>query len=122
LSRTSEGDLRRSLLVQARNAALTVKEIEKLLAEDFEKYKSAQIGAPQLTGDPIWRPEVGFGTALEDVDIETHTSFRAYLQMRAHEARVRSSYFANVRLASQLSPHLAGALADLAPCWPGHEK
>ena len=122
LSRTSEGDLRRSLLVQARNAALTVKEIEKLVAEKFEKYISAQIGARQLTGDPIWRPEVGFGISLEDVDIETHASFRAYLQMRAEEARVRCSYFANVRLASQLSPYLARALSDLAPCWPGHEK
>jgi hypothetical protein len=107
-----------NILLSASTTAQSVGRIEERLAYQHQVFLENQIGHSHSAGDVLWNPRSGFGWAMEDADIERKCTLDAYLRRRCAPVKIASTYFVNVRIASEFDPTLEHHLRDLGADWP----
>lgn len=114
------GDARAAVLVDAPTAAYAVRQVARILAENFAALKILPSSGVHRVGDPLWHPWAGFARVEEKSPNSDPTTLRVYLHKRGRIVTVLANHYLNVRLAAESSQEIAKALSLLAPCWPGH--
>ena len=120
------------LLLQWKQTSELVLDIEKELTDLYNKLDRAPRNFKYLVGDPLWKPKVGFvrikeSTVINDpstkIKIETplELSLKEKDKKEKKDTIVSANFYLSLRYASEKSAILSKLLANLAPCWVGHD-